>query len=93
MILEFKYAPKLYAQDLIRVTNLPKGSQIWNLADTNKHIIPKHCFWEIGNGSTTLFWHDSWDQNPKLSLLPNLQLIREETLNYQAHKVQDYGER
>ena len=39
-----KYAPQYHPQDLIRTTNLPKGSQIWNLADNNKQIIQQHYF-------------------------------------------------
>ena len=85
-----KYAPQFRPQDLIQTTNLPKGSQIWNLADNNKQIIQQHCFWEILNGSIALFWQDSWDKNPKHPLLPPLQHIRDATPNYQAYKVCDY---
>jgi hypothetical protein len=47
---------------LIRWNNSCAGSLIWNTAERNRSLIQDHAFWEIGNGTTTLFWTDSWQQ-------------------------------
>lgn len=74
-----KYALEIYPLKLIQMTKDLKGSQIWNLALNNKHIIQKHCFWEIQNGREALFWSDSWQQSPKVDQIPNLFMSMSKT--------------
>ena len=76
--------------NLVRMENDPQGSQLWNLAWTNKHLIQKHCFWEIRNGNIALFWHDSWDQKARLDTIENLNEIRISMQHTYTITVQDY---
>lgn len=63
-IWRYKYAQGIDEQDLIRQTNLPTGSFIWNNTKAHLNMIHKHSFWEIRDGKTTYFWDDSWQQLP-----------------------------
>lgn len=61
-----KYAMPITTSARLKVDNVPKGSSIWNLAATNRHLIRTHNFWEIREGIIALFWEDSWQQREKL---------------------------
>jgi hypothetical protein len=65
-IWQTKYAMPRTVSGRLKIDRVPKGSLIWNLATTNRHLIKMHSFWEIREGSTTLFWEDSWQQREKL---------------------------
>jgi ribonuclease HI len=62
-----KYAPNMAEKNLIRWDGDNPGSLIWTAAKQNRQMVTQHAFWEIGNGETTLFWQDSWQQWPALS--------------------------
>jgi exonuclease III len=62
-----KYAPNTAEKNLIRWNGDNPGSLIWTAAKQNRQLVTQHAFWEIGNGETTLFWQDSWQQWPALS--------------------------
>ncbi|XP_059071290.1 uncharacterized protein LOC131864838 [Cryptomeria japonica] len=49
------------------VANTERGSATWNFPWECRHIIIDHISWKISNGSTALFWRDSWDGFPPLS--------------------------
>ena len=55
-----RYAAHWQQEELVRITDVPMGSPIWNLARASRHIIQDHCFWEIRNGQSALFWEDAW---------------------------------
>ena len=57
-----KYAPNMADKSLIRWDGDNLGSLIWTTAKKNRQMVTQHAFWEIGNGKTTLFWKDSWQQ-------------------------------
>eukprot|EP00253_Pinus_taeda_P021887 PITA_21887 len=61
-----KYASNKPIEDRIRMSELSTGSIIWNAAIQHRHLIQRHCFWEIRDGTTAKFWDDSWQQFPKL---------------------------
>eukprot|EP00253_Pinus_taeda_P007997 PITA_07997 len=74
-----KYASNKPIEDRIRMSELSVGSIIWNAAIQHRHLIQRHCFWEIKNGSTAKFWDDSWQQFPKLrDLLYDLLLPQQD---------------
>ena len=50
----------------LKIDVVPKGSAIWNLVAGNQFLIRQHRFWEVRDGTTTLFWEDSWQQREKL---------------------------
>jgi hypothetical protein len=41
-------------------------------------LIQKHAFWEIRNGEHSLFWKDSWKQQPPLATLEELIPLRQQ---------------
>ena len=61
-----KYTTQIRDKDLIRLTGATQGSQIWNKAWENRHIVQQHSFWEVHQGNTALFWEDAWQQLPTL---------------------------
>jgi len=42
-------------EDILRATEIPKGSSIWNLESQNRELINKFSLWEIRNGSIAQF--------------------------------------
>jgi hypothetical protein len=62
-----KYTPTTAEKNLIRWNGDNPGSLIWTAAKKNRQMVTQHAFWEIGNGETTLFWQDSWQQWPALN--------------------------
>jgi hypothetical protein len=67
-----KYAPTTREEKLIRFNDQVQGSNIWNMTWNNRMLIQKHAFWEICNGEHSLFWKDSWQQQPPLTTLEDL---------------------
>jgi len=61
-----KYASNTPMEERIRMSEIIKGSVIWNSAIQHRDIIQKHSFWEVKDGNTTRFWEDSWQQLPNL---------------------------
>jgi hypothetical protein len=58
-----KYAPNIPIQSLIRAEGIRPGSLIWNNAWRNHDLVQSQCFWEVHNGTSTLFWDDTWEQH------------------------------
>jgi hypothetical protein len=54
--------PGIVEQDLIMVEDIIVGSYIWNNARKHLYLVQKHSLWEIGWGTSTLFWEDSRQQ-------------------------------
>ena len=57
-----KYARNLPLEERLRMSEVSKGSVIWNSAIKHKELIQRHSFWEVRDGGTTRFWGDSWQQ-------------------------------
>eukprot|EP00253_Pinus_taeda_P002060 PITA_02060 len=80
-----KYANNLPLEERVRMTEISKGSSIWNSAITNKDLIQKHSFWEVKNGYLARFWTDSWQQLPCINNIiqdiPNQDPIQQEKIN------------
>eukprot|EP00253_Pinus_taeda_P035520 PITA_35520 len=69
-----KYASNLPREEIIRMTEISKGSAMWNSAIKHRELIQNHSFWEVKEGSSARFWTDSWQQLPALNtLIQNLQ--------------------
>lgn len=85
-----KYTLNTQYINLVKLENNPSGSQLWNLAWTNKHLIQNHCFWEVRDGSKAIFWHNSWNQRTRLDTVENLNTIRMAIRNSKIITVQDY---
>eukprot|EP00253_Pinus_taeda_P027174 PITA_27174 len=73
-----KYASNLPLEEIIRMTEMSKGSAMWNSAIKHRELIQNHSFWEVKEGSTTRFWTDSWQQLPNST--ENIQLSLSEEL-------------
>ena len=65
-IWETKYEMPATIVGNLEIDVIPKGSNIWNFAVTNRDLIHQHSFWEVRGRKTTLFWEDSWQQREKL---------------------------
>ena len=63
---ETKYEMPRSLSKKLKIDVVPKGSMIWNLAAGNRNLIRQHSFWEVRDGTMTLFWEDSWQQREKL---------------------------
>eukprot|EP00253_Pinus_taeda_P009939 PITA_09939 len=61
-----KYAGNVPIEERIRMSEVSKGSVIWNSANLQRNLIQKHSFWDVKNGNTARFWEDSWQQLPNL---------------------------
>eukprot|EP00253_Pinus_taeda_P004733 PITA_04733 len=61
------YANNLPLEERIRMSEISKGSAMWNSAILHRDLIQKHSFWEVKDGCTTRFWMDSWKQFPSLT--------------------------
>lgn len=93
-----KYARNLPLEERIRMSEVSKGSVIWNSAIQHRDIIQKHSFWEVKYGRTTRFWEDSWQQLPNLKDI--IQGISDRDINqhdkvshfWRSHTDQDHRE-
>jgi hypothetical protein len=63
---------------------------IWNIARGNMDLVVEQSFWEIQNGTSTLFWGDSWKQLPTLQKDPELSVFLSHTTKAGLIKVEDY---
>jgi len=61
-----KYTSNWKNSNLIRISDIIKGSYIWNKAWENKSIVQKISLWEIRVADLALFWEDKWQQEPIL---------------------------
>eukprot|EP00253_Pinus_taeda_P025774 PITA_25774 len=59
-----KYANNFPLEERVRMTEISKGSAIWNSALLNRDLVQKHSFWEVKSGCVAPFWTDSWQQLP-----------------------------
>jgi hypothetical protein len=59
-----KYYPLIEPQDLIILSGKNSSSLIWNNVWKKKDIIHTHCFWEVKDGTNSLFWDETWQQLP-----------------------------
>jgi hypothetical protein len=84
-----KYAPNTHQNQLIRMQEKIQGSNIWNVAWTNRPLIQEHAFWEVHNGHNALFWMDSWKKIQTLQLEENLQSYENHIQDLTTLKVED----
>jgi hypothetical protein len=64
-------------------------SVIWNNAWQNRSLVHAHCFGEVHDGKSALFWKDTWEQLPILgggdcflTLMNSLGIARWEKLHH-----------
>eukprot|EP00253_Pinus_taeda_P012127 PITA_12127 len=80
-----KYANNLPLVERVRMTEISKGSAIWNSVILNKDLIQQHSFWEVKSGCEARFWTDSWQLLPCINNilqdLPNQNFIQQETID------------
>ena len=73
-ILAHKYFPGVELQDIPRLELDGKGSFIWDTLKRGAPLIKEGLFWICNEGSSVLFWQDSWDGHPPiLSSFPHLE--------------------
>lgn len=63
------------------MSEISKGSAIWNSTIFHRDLIQKHSFWEVKDDGTARFWTDSWQQFPSLANL--IQGIPVQDINQQ----------
>jgi hypothetical protein len=84
-----KYAPLTPVNQLIRHNTRIQGSNIWNTAWQNRTLVQDHAFWEVRNGESAMFWHDSWQQFKPLQDIEDLDTMREAMEMHAPLKVKD----
>eukprot|EP00253_Pinus_taeda_P017913 PITA_17913 len=84
-----KYANNLPLEERIRMSEISKGSTIWNSTILNRDLIQKHSFWEVKDGCTSRFWTDSWQQFPSITNI--IQGIPLQDIN-QQEKINQFWE-
>lgn len=85
-----KYNMPKATKDILRATEIPKGSSIWNLASQNRELINKFAFWEIRNGSTAQFWEEAWQQRDRLVDIQTIQNTYQKAAMIGLKRVKDY---
>jgi len=85
-----KYSMPKKTKDILRVTETPKGSSIWNLASQNREIINKYAFREIRNGSIGQFWEEAWQQRDRLGDIQTIQSTYLKAITKGLKRVKDY---
>lgn len=85
-----KYNMPCSVEGRLRVEETPRGSQIWELARSNKDLVRDFAFWEIREGNLARFWTDGWQQREKLERNPNLYEIQAGAQQEGMEYVKDY---
>lgn len=67
IMLATKYLSNQNNLNILRSGSFPKGSRIWNFIISCRNQISKSVSWDIHDGSTNLFWEDSWGGYPSLA--------------------------
>jgi hypothetical protein len=88
-IWKIKYVPTTREELLIRFNDRIQGSNIWNTTWNNRMLIQKHTFWEIRNGEHSLFWQDSWQQQPPLTSIEDLNPLYQQMQSRDSLHVKD----
>ncbi|XP_059072399.1 uncharacterized protein LOC131873582 [Cryptomeria japonica] len=89
-ILKHKYLDSNDRERIFTVRDPPRGSAIWNFLLSCRKVITDHITWQLGNGEKAIFWTDSWDGRPSLSLRGEVGQIRLVTEAHWGYKVRDY---
>ena len=53
----------------------PKGSVIWDFMIASRDIVLKYISWELNCGDKIKFWVNSWNGQPPLIVMQNIQKI------------------
>ena len=85
-----KYNMPKTTKDILRATEIPKGSSIWNLASQNRELINKFSFCEIRNGSIAQFSEEAWQQRDKLVEIQTIQNTYQKVAMMGLKRVKDY---
>lgn len=59
-VMETKYLTDGDPQNLLRSNFYPKGCRTWNFIVSCRNLIVDSFSWDIHDGSSSLFWKDSW---------------------------------
>lgn len=90
-ILRRKY---LDSNDPIRILSTldpPHGSSIWNFILDYSEIITRCIKWEVNDGQSVHFWEDSWEGQPALCAILDLDTIINETTRLWGRQLSAYG--
>jgi hypothetical protein len=71
-----KYAPHIPEDQAIQLNNHIQGSNIWNTTWKNRTLVQHHAFWEVRDGSSALFWTDSWQQLKPMETMEELMALQ-----------------
>ena len=60
-IMQWKYLDSSASTRIFTLEKLPKGSVIWNFMAESRELVTKYLSCKVNNGTTVLFWDDSWN--------------------------------
>lgn len=74
----------------IRIDEVLRGSQMWELASSNREIVRNLAFWEIRDGRSAWFWEEGWQQWDHMNHIPTLHIVQQRAQRAGLQYVRDY---
>eukprot|EP00253_Pinus_taeda_P015299 PITA_15299 len=85
----YKYNMPSSPEEIYRIQEIPRGSNIWELASQNRDIVNDNIFWEIRAGKEANFWDEKWHQREKMNNIQGIQDIQNKIGNNFRY-IKDY---
>lgn len=89
-MLETKYLTDGDPQNLLRANLHPKGSRTWNFIVSYRNLITDSLSWDIHDGSSSLFWEDSWGGYLSIESSLNFPIAKQWLKQHWGSRVSDY---
>lgn len=78
--------------NILRIGNFSKGSRTWNFIISCRNLVSESITWDIHDGSSSIFWEDSWGGYPPMAKSINIPTIEYWFKQHWASRVRDYLE-
>lgn len=85
-----KYIKNEISNNFMTVNRLPKGSRIWNFIIKCRPLVADYLSWDVHEGSSCLFWEDSWGGYPSIDRLISIQSTKDWLKLYWGIYIKDY---
>lgn len=85
-----KYLPNEDPQNLLRANSHLKGSKPWNFIVSCRNLISNSLSWDIHDGTSSLFWEDSWGGYPSIENSLNIPTAQHWLKQHWGSRVSDY---
>eukprot|EP00253_Pinus_taeda_P035962 PITA_35962 len=86
----YKYNMPSSTEEMYRIQETPRGSNVWELASQNRDIVNKNIFWEIRAGEEANFWDEKWYQREKMKNFQGIQDIQNK-IGHNYRYIKDYS--